>query len=375
MHKVAVVYGTRPEALKMYPVYMELKNSKRLQPVLIEVRQHTNLLSNLFEFFGEKPDVIIDCPKIDAASVFEKVFASIQNYDIADLDFVLVHGDTATSFAFALKAFLSQKPIGHVEAGLRSFDLSAPFPEEGFRQMTSRLASYHFAPTTRARDNLIKEGVSARKILVCGNTIVDTIHFLEQRSECGELHDLIDAGKSFAVEVTEKPFILITIHRYENVSKNLHVVFESIKVLASMFPNIDFIFPVHPNPEIRHSLSLFKKCLNIFLVEPVNYPQFITLMKKSMCIISDSGGVQEEAAIIGKRVFVVRTITERPEAVECGIAVIVGVTATGIVNPVSEFINESLMIEDYSKLPPSTIFGTPSVSIKIQQTLERLIQN
>lgn len=355
-HKVMLVFGTRPEAIKMAPVYRAL----RAQPDRFEVcccvtAQHRRMLDQVLEAFGIVPDIDLDLmrpgqnPTELSAAVLVAMRSVLHEHAPA---LVLVHGDTTTTMATALAAFHEGVPVGHVEAGLRSHDLAAPFPEELNRRVAGLVARYHFAPTARSRANLLAEGCAAGSVIVTGNTVVDALQTIAARLDSDPplrraMEDEICAASGFAAR--DRRRVVVTCHRRENLAGGVEALCGSLVELATRFADVDYIFPVHPNPAVdepvRASLAGYH---NIRLTAPLGYLAFVQLLRSCHCILTDSGGLQEEALVLGKPVLVMRDVTERPEALEAGGARLIGTERAAIVDSVSRLLLDPAAHADMS---------------------------
>lgn len=317
MKKILCVVGTRPEAIKMAPVILGLKDEPWAHVRVLATAQHRHMLDQVLNFFGIEPDVDLDIMRPNQAltTLTARLLLDLDDVIQAEKpDVVLVQGDTTTVMTVALACFYHHIPIGHVEAGLRTWDMQNPFPEEANRVIAGRLAHWHFAPTEGSRQNLLREGIADKDIVVTGNTVIDALLMTAAK----ELHLGIDIDPS-------KRLVLITAHRRENFGEPFHNICRALHTLADRNPNVQFLYPVHPNPNVKDvAYELLGACPNIKLCEPLDYAPFVAAMKRSYFIISDSGGVQEEAPALGKPVLVLREETERPEAVELGVVKLVG---------------------------------------------------
>ena len=323
--KVICVVGTRPEAIKMSPVILALKREKWACVRVLATAQHRHMLDQVLKFFGIVPDIDLDImsPNQKLTTLTAKLLLSLDNVLQAEIpDVVLAQGDTTTVMTVALACFYHHIPFGHVEAGLRTWDLQNPFPEEVNRVIAGRLAHWHFAPTENSRQNLLNEGVDNSQIFVTGNTVIDAL--------------LMTASKDFELDIpldSTKRLVLVTAHRRENFGQPFLNICRALRTLAERNPAIQILYPVHPNPNVKDlALDLLSNIGNIILCEPLDYAPFIAAMKCAYLIISDSGGVQEEAPALGKPVLVLRDETERPEAVEMGVVKLVGSNHNCIVN-------------------------------------------
>lgn len=344
LKKVLVVFGTRPEAIKMAPVVARLRRSPGVEVLVCVSAQHRQMLDQVLALFGIKPDFDLDLmrPNQTLAGVTSAVLDGVTRIlEASNPDLVLVHGDTTTTFATALACFYRRIPVGHVEAGLRTGNLQAPWPEEMNRLFTGRLAALHFAPTKAARDNLLREGVDRDSIWVTGNTVIDALRNVVRRLETdeelveklnGSMPWLIDAGRRV---------ILVTGHRRENFGNGMESVCRALARLATE-PDVDIVYPVHPNPNVLDPVSrLLGGIPNVHLIPPMDYLPFVYLMSRAYFVITDSGGIQEEAPSLGKPVLVMRDTTERPEAVSAGTVCMVGVNEDRIVTEARRLLNDS----------------------------------
>jgi UDP-N-acetylglucosamine 2-epimerase (non-hydrolysing) len=332
MKTILSVVGTRPEAVKMAPVVQALARAPGVRARLAAAAQHRELLDGALAAFGLAADADLGLmrPGQSLAGLTARAVEALDGlYEAEAPDLVLVQGDTTTAFCAALAAFYRRVPVGHVEAGLRTGDLAAPWPEEANRVLTARLATLHFAPTAGARENLLREGVAPGRAFVTGNTGVDAL-FLT----LGRLRDRPDPGPPPPWQRPGSPVVLITAHRRENLGDRLAALCGAIAELAGRFPSAQFVYPMHPNPGVRAAVRAVlgaRPAANVHLVEPLEYPQFVALMAASALILTDSGGVQEEAPSLGTPVLVLRDATERPEALAAGTARLVGTDPERIV--------------------------------------------
>lgn len=336
MKKILLVFGTRPEAIKMAPLVHELKKHPECFVTKVCVTgQHREMLDQVLNLFEIVPDYDLNImkPNQDLYDITSRILVGMREVlNEVQPDVVLVHGDTTTSTAAALAAFYKQIPVGHVEAGLRTGNIYSPWPEEMNRLMTGRIAIYHFSPTPLSRQNLLKENVSEKQIVVTGNTVIDALHWVTAKlSSDTELQDTLQKElQGLGYDVTrlngKRKLVLITGHRRENFGEGFLNICHSIKNLAEKYSNVDFVYPMHLNPNVRKPVLeiLSKGESNVFLIEPLQYLPFVYMMEKSYLILTDSGGVQEEAPGLGKPVLVMRDTTERPEAVEAGTVILVG---------------------------------------------------
>jgi UDP-N-acetylglucosamine 2-epimerase (non-hydrolysing) len=346
--KIMIVFGTRPEAIKMAPLYHALNRRKEIFEVICCVSaQHRHMLDQVLETFGITPDVDLDLMKAgqDLYDVTSGVLLAMRDVlrEVAP-DFLLVHGDTTTTMASAMAAFYAGIPVGHVEAGLRTFDLAAPFPEEFNRQIAGKIARYHFAPTKRSEDHLLAEGVRSDAITVTGNTVIDALQLVLEQidatpSKRAQVETTLDAAVPFAWR--EEPFVLITGHRRENFGEGFENICSALAELSRTHPEMQFLYPVHLNPNVRTPVKRHLSDLrNVHLIEPLTYEPFLVLLRQCRIVLTDSGGIQEEAPSLGKPVLVMRDRTERPEAVEAGTVELVGADHDRIVDGVSRLITD-----------------------------------
>ena len=351
MKKNLFVFGTRPEAIKMAPLVLEFKKYPlQYETVVCVSGQHREMLDTVLELFQIVPDYDLNIMQAnqDLYDVTNRILTGLRDVlKQVKPDLVFVHGDTTTSTTAALAAFYQQIPVAHVEAGLRTGNIYSPWPEEMNRQLTGRLATYHFAPTPLAKQNLLKENVYEKNIEVTGNTVIDALHWVVNRiADNNDLSlslqcDLVQKGYDINRLLRGQQMVLITGHRRENFGEGFLNICQAIKQLADTFPNIDFVYPMHLNPNVRKPVLdiLGNAGNNVFLIEPLSYLPFVYMMQKSLLILTDSGGVQEEAPGLGKPVLVMRDTTERPEAVEAGTVMLVGTDKYKIINGVSDLVN------------------------------------
>ena len=365
MKKVMLVFGTRPEAIKMAPLVKEFqKQPKRVETVVCVTGQHREMLDQVLKIFDIKPDYDLNIMKQgqDLYDVTARVLTGMRDVlKEVKPDVVLVHGDTTTSTAAALAAFYQQIPVGHVEAGLRTHNIYSPWPEEMNRLLTGRLATYHFSPTPLSRNNLIKESVDDRNIIITGNTVIDALYWVVDKIKNNkeldnELEDILSkAGYDVNRLNNGKKLVLITGHRRENFGDGFINMCTAIKDLTVKYPDLDFVYPMHLNPNVRKPIhEVFGENLsglkNMFFIEPLEYLSFVYLMEKSSIVLTDSGGIQEEAPGLGKPVLVMRDTTERPEALDAGTVKLVGTDYNKIVNEVSSLIDDKSAYEKISKV-------------------------
>ncbi|MFO7746588.1 MAG: UDP-N-acetylglucosamine 2-epimerase (non-hydrolyzing) [Orrella sp.] len=344
--KVLVVFGTRPEAIKMAPVVHALQSQASIETILCVTAQHRQMLDQVLELFELTPDIDLDImkPGQDLADITSRVLLGLRD-TLASVQpsAVLVHGDTSTALASTMAAFYSGIPVGHVEAGLRTYDMQAPFPEEFNRQVISKIAHWHFAPTEKSRANLLAEAVAPAKIIVTGNTVIDALLWTLARTNKRQANDAvteqIDQLIPFAWQKT--PFLLMTGHRRENFGLGFIHICDAIRALATKYPDLPVIYPVHLNPQVQEPvLSRLGDLPNVHLIAPLDYEPFALLLKHCHLVLTDSGGIQEEAPSLGKPVLVMRDTTERPEAIEAGTVKLVGTDTQAIVSAVSELLGD-----------------------------------
>ena len=356
MKKIMLVFGTRPEAIKMAPLVKEFqKHPDTFQTIVCVTGQHREMLDQVLNIFDIRPDFDLNIMKQgqDLYDVTARVLTGMRDVlREAQPDVVLVHGDTTTSTAAALAAFYQQIPVGHVEAGLRTHNILSPWPEEMNRQITGRIASYHFTPTALSRQNLLQENVDDANITVTGNTVIDALYWVvdrikNDRSLDAELEEVLrHAGYDVNRLADGRPLVLITGHRRENFGDGFINMCTAIKQLTECYPNVDFVYPMHLNPNVRRPIhEVFGDDLsnlgNMHFIEPLEYLSFVYLMEKSTIVLTDSGGIQEEAPGLGKPVLVMRDTTERPEALEAGTVKLVGTDREKIINEVSTLLDDA----------------------------------
>lgn len=360
MKKIMLVFGTRPEAIKMAPLVKEFyKYPDLFQTIVCVTGQHREMLDQVLDIFNIQPDYDLNIMKQgqDLYDVTTKVLLGMRSVlKESHPDIVLVHGDTTTSTAAALAAFYQQIPVGHIEAGLRTHNIYSPWPEEINRQITSRIATYNFAPTNLSHDNLIKENIKETSIYVTGNTVIDALHWVVDKLNKDEelrkkQHDtLYKAGYNYNAD--GRRIVLVTGHRRENFGNGFINICTALKELVLKYPDVDFIYPMHLNPNVRKPIhEVFGENLNswgnMHFIEPLEYLSFVYLMEKATIVLTDSGGIQEEAPGLGKPVLVMRDTTERPEALQAGTVKLVGANHDKIVKMVSVLLNNK---EEYEKM-------------------------
>lgn len=364
MKKIMLVFGTRPEAIKMAPLVKEFqKHPETFQTIVCVTGQHREMLDQVLHLFDIKPDYDLNIMKQgqDLYDVTSRVLLGMRDVlKEANPDVVLVHGDTTTSTASALAAFYQQIPVGHVEAGLRTHDIYSPWPEEMNRLITGRIATYHFSPTALSKQNLLDEGINEEAITVTGNTVIDALYMVVDKiksdKQLGEELETLLRESGYDVNRLNgtRKLVLITGHRRENFGEGFISMCRAIKALTEKYPNVDFVYPMHLNPNVRKPIhEVFGEDLsdldNMFFIEPLEYLSFVYLMEKSTIVLTDSGGIQEEAPGLGKPVLVMRDTTERPEALEAGTVKLVGTDYDKIVNEVSALLDDNQYYDKMSK--------------------------
>lgn len=371
MKKIMLVFGTRPEAIKMAPLVKEFQKSpEQFQTIVCVTGQHREMLDQVLHLFEIKPDYDLNIMQQgqDLYDITARVLTGMREIlKEVNPDIVLVHGDTTTSTAAALAAFYQQIPVGHVEAGLRTHNIYSPWPEEMNRQMTSRIATYNFAPTQLSKQNLLDEGITENKIYVTGNTVIDALYMVVDRIKrdkdiISELNNGLKQAGYDVDRLNSRRLVLITGHRRENFGEGFINICSAIKTLTEKYPGVDFVYPMHLNPNVRKAItevfgdirkirnnSSNSYAQNVHFIEPLDYLPFVYLMDKSDIVLTDSGGIQEEAPGLGKPVLVMRDTTERPEALEAGTVKLVGTDFKKIVSEVSALIDDNEYYEKMSR--------------------------
>ena len=371
MKKIMLVFGTRPEAIKMAPLVKAFQAKKdSFETIVCVTGQHREMLDQVLSLFDIKPDYDLNIMKQgqDLYDITSRVLLGMRDiFKICRPDILFVHGDTTTSTAAALAGFYQQIPVAHIEAGLRTNNIYSPWPEEMNRQITGRIATYNFSPTQLSRQNLLKENVADYKITVTGNTVIDALHWVTAKIKGDKVLDkelarqLKEKGyDTTRIAKTDKEFsdskrlVLITGHRRENFGKSFLNICHAIQDLSKKYPNVDFVYPMHLNPNVRKPIhEVFGNDLshlgNVFFIEPLEYLSFVFLMEKADIVLTDSGGIQEEAPGLGKPVLVMRDTTERPEAVDAGTVKLVGTNYDAIMNGVSLLLDNKPAYEAMSK--------------------------
>ena len=351
MKKVLTVFGTRPEAIKMAPLVKALDDDKRFNAKVCVTAQHREMLDQVLELFDISPDYDLNLMK--AGQTLPEVTSRILLELTPVLkefkpDVVLVHGDTATTFAASLASYYEQIAVGHVEAGLRTGNIYSPWPEEGNRKLTGALADLHFAPTETSKQNLLKENVDPNKIVVTGNTVIDALlDVVDKLKTDATLNQIMQEKFGFLDE--NKRLVLITGHRRESFGGGFERICQAIAQLAKTFPDVEFVYPMHLNPNVREPVNrLLNDLNNVFLIEPLDYLPFVYAMERACVLLTDSGGIQEEAPSLGKPVLVMRDTTERPEAVDAGTVKLVGTDVDKIVTELTVLLTDEAAYEKMS---------------------------
>lgn len=381
-----LVFGTRPEAIKMAPLVKEFrKYPEKFETVVCVTGQHREMLDQVLRLFNIEPDYDLNIMKQgqDLYDVTARILTGMRNIlQEVQPDLVLVHGDTTTSTASALAAFYRQIPVGHVEAGLRTHNIYSPWPEEINRQITGRIATWHFSPTALSRNNLLQEGVDEKQIQITGNTVIDALYHVvatireDPSLQKRLINELKEAGYKTigTIKQSRRKSVLITGHRRENFGKGFIRICRAIKTLSERYPDVDFVYPMHLNPNVREPIhEVFGKVHqpNLFFIEPLEYLPFVYLMERSALVLTDSGGIQEEAPGLGKPVLVMRDTTERPEALEAGTVKLVGTDCDRIVDEVSRLLDDNAYYNRMSQaINP---YGDGTASQRIVQTIEKVI--
>jgi len=370
--KILIVVGTRPEVIKMAPVFLELVRLPRFEVKLCATGQHSDLLTLALQDFDLTPDYELELMQ-HGQGLGSLTSRALEALEVvlkdAQPDVVLVHGDTTTTFTAALASFYGQIPVGHVEAGLRTHDIYSPFPEEFNRQAVSRIARWNFAPTIGAKQNLLKEGIDESRIIVTGNTIVDSIRLLLEGSKDGSLElAWLQIVELLGFDPRNQKTVLITTHRRENLGQGVSNIFQAVLNLAQNHREARFVMPLHPNPKVRTAASKLSELDNVKIIDPLSYRLFILLLGSSHIVITDSGGIQEEAVTLGKSVLVTRAMTERPEGLVGTNMEIVGSTSEEIEKAGSRELSREKTSSDLRIV--SHVYGDGSASRKIAEVLD-----
>ena len=355
MKKILIVFGTRPEAIKMAPLVKAFKNNNNFDTRVCVTAQHRQMLDQVLDIFEIVPEYDLNIMKAgqDLYDITANVLVGIRDV-LTDFepDVVFVHGDTSTTFSTSLAAYYAKVKVGHIEAGLRTYDIYSPWPEEGNRQLTGVLANYHFAPTAQSQQNLLTEGKDKNNIFVTGNTVIDALMYVVHRIDNQpELKQKIRAKISAQYPLeTQRKVILVTGHRRENFGQGFINICEGLKLIALNNPEIDIVYPVHLNPNVQRPVNaILSNIENVYLIDPLQYEEFIYLMSQAYFIITDSGGIQEEAPSLGKPVLVMRDTTERPEAIAAGTVKLVGRDKETLVKEAEKLIHDKSEYEIMSR--------------------------
>lgn len=375
MKRVLTIFGTRPEAIKLSPLVKLLAEQPNLDSKVCVTAQHREMLDQVLEVFEIAPDFDLDLMQTnqsltaltaDALRGIDHVLESYQP------DLVVVQGDTATTLAAAQAAFFRQIPVFHVEAGLRTGNLNAPWPEEGNRKIVSAIATRHFVATEAAANNLLSEGISASRILQTGNTVIDALYATQKNIEANQSTEQALKAR-FGFLSTQNRLILITAHRRESFGDGLRNIIEAIAQLANDFPDVDYVFPVHPNPQVVAPVhEQLSKLGNVHLLDPLSYVEFVYLMSLSSLILTDSGGLQEEAPALGKPLLLMREHTERPEAIAAGAVRMVGLDKTRIVHAVRQLLTGPIEYKTMAQV--RQIYGDGHASQRIVQEINEFLE-
>ena len=371
--KILISIGTRPEAIKMAALIRLLKNDPFFDLAVCNTGQHDELIKPVFDLFEISPDYSLDImqPGVEVHSMYSAILDSFSKLlKNINPDIVFVHGDTATTFASAMSAYLNKNRIAHVEAGLRTGNLYSPWPEEGNRRLIGSLANVHYAPTNQAKENLMREGIQEENIVVTGNTVIDSLVLASSKLDTNQKL-LNDIQKKYDYLDPNKKTILVTGHRRENFGDGFKNICNAISAISNDNKDVQFIYPVHLNPNVIKPVNkILKNQKNIFLIEPVDYIDFIYLMRLSYLILTDSGGIQEEAPSMGKPVLLMRDTSERPEAIDAGTVLKVGADEDNIIKYCQKLINDNSLYDSMSNL--NNPFGDGRAAEKIKNHLKNL---
>ena len=359
LNKILLVFGTRPEAIKMAPLVKAFEKESNISLKVCVTAQHREMLDQILKIFDIEPDYDLNIMKKgqDLYDITSSVLLGMKSVlEDFEPDLVLVHGDTTTTSATALSAFYKKIKVGHIEAGLRTNNIYSPWPEEANRQITAILANYHFTPTQSSKENLLKENKISKDIIVTGNTVIDALFLVlekiksEKNLESQIQAEIESSFKDSKFKIQNSKFILVTGHRRENHGQGFINICQALKIIAINNPSINIVYPVHLNPNVQKPVKeILSNISNIYLIEPLQYEQFIYMMDKSYFIITDSGGVQEEAPSLGKPVLVMRNITERPEALYAGTVKLVGTNTKLIIKEAQKLLDDRVIYEKMSK--------------------------
>jgi len=370
MKKLLFIFGTRPEAIKMIPIIKELENSKKFSFEICITAQHREMLDQVLDLFNVKADYDLNIMKAnqDLFDVTTNILIKLKDVlKQSKPDIVLVHGDTTTTFSASLASFYMKIPVGHVEAGLRTNNIYSPFPEEANRQLTSRLATFHFAPTKKSYENLLSEGIEKENIFVTGNTVIDTLLITQKNinSSTKIQYRLSNKIKELGYNIEKnKKIVLVTGHRRENFGNGFINICKALKTIALNNKDIDIVYPLHLNPNVQEVVHKYLDDIeNIYLITPLDYEPFVYMMSQSYMILTDSGGIQEEAPSLGKPILVMRDTTERPEAVESGTVKLVGTDEELIVKLTQELLDSKTIYQSMARVENPYGDGTSAKQI------------
>lgn len=345
--KIAFVFGTRPEAIKVAPLIVSIAANSDFEPIVILTGQHPTMAKEVLEWFDLEADFESQVDRSDNSlngltSQIVKSTSDVLTESKPDL--VIVQGDTASAFAGAVASFNLQIPVAHLEAGLRTNNLGSPFPEEAYRQMVSRISVLNMCPTSSNKENLLGEGIDSKSIMITGNTVVDAFSVIQQKIEDGEIEVALPN------DLPSENIVLVTTHRRENLEQGIGEIATAIAELAESYPELNFVIPMHPNPAVRAKIiPILGSKTNVYLLEPLGYPEFITVLSKSKFVLTDSGGVQEEAPILGIPVLVMRENTERPEGISAGGVRLVGANKSQIIDLVTELMSNDQTLKSMAQ--------------------------
>lgn len=377
MKKILFIFGTRPEAIKMIPIIKKLQTTKTFKYEICITAQHREMLDQVLELFEVVPDYDLNIMKKnqDLFEITSNILIKLKEVlNISKPDVVLVHGDTTTTFSASLAAFYLQIPVGHVEAGLRTHNLLSPFPEEANRQLTSRLASFHFAPTNSSYQNLLDEGVDKDKIFITGNTVIDTLLTTDEKIQSSQIkqESLKKHIENNGYLICTKRIVLVTGHRRENFGDGFIQICKALKEIALKNQDIDIVYPLHLNPNVKDVVHKHLDSVNnIYLINPLDYEPFVYLMRKSYIILTDSGGIQEEAPSLGKPILVMRDTTERPEAVDAKTVKLVGTDKNLIIKSTQELLDNVSVYNSMAKV--KNPYGDGEASTNILNSLLKVL--
>lgn len=365
MERIMIIMGTRPEAIKLCPLVLELKRRKKHEVLVCSTGQHRSMLDSVLRAFKIKPDFDLDVMRTGQtlSSVSARILKGLDEILLAERpSLVVVQGDTTTAFAGALAAFQRRIPIAHVEAGLRTYHIDSPYPEEFHRQVIGLIANWHFAPTEAAKENLLREGKKKRSIFVTGNTVVDALRFTLGN----------DFNRPSWNLPTDYRLVLFTAHRRESMGGTMRGMFEALKKLVEEFPDVIAVCPLHHNPEVRSAAEVIRSCERIRIIEPPDILSFHQLLARTYLAITDSGGIQEEAVALGIPTIVTRYSTERSEGIKAGVLRLAGCSEEGILNLGRELLKPNS--KEYKKMKkPANVYGNGDASVRIADILERVM--